>query len=282
MKILISFLLLFCFQVSGAELQLPALTSPVMDLGNFLNESERQDLEGTIRQIHEKSGPQITILTVPDLQGYPIEEFSIRVAEKWKLGTKQKGNGLLITISKAEREMRIEVGEGIEGEITDFESNTYIREILTPNFKQGNFYLGLKEVLNAVANKFNIQTSATQFVRRAPKRHAPIKIPAAFPILVLAIIIGHLILRKHPIARGLYTGVGLGFGGFLLGLGGLIIGLFIFGFVIGLTGLSNFLFMMAQSGSHRGGGYGGGGFGGGGGWSGGGGGFSGGGSSGRW
>ncbi|MGE3610500.1 MAG: YgcG family protein [Bacteriovoracaceae bacterium] len=282
MNYLLSFLFLISFQVLGAEIQIPALTSPVMDEAGLLSENERSSLSQLAYEIYSNHGPQITIFTVPDLQGYPIEEFSIRVAEKWQLGTKEKDNGLLIVIAKSEREMRIEVGNGIEGEITDYDSNKYIRNILTPSFKQGDFYGGLRAVLEDVAKKFNIQSSENHsIVRRSSRPQTPIKIPAAFPILLFSVFVGYILLRKHPVARGIYTGAGLAGGSFLLGVMGLIIPFFVLGLVIGVTGLSNFLFALAQ-GSRYGGGGRSGGFGGGSDWGGGGGGFSGGGSSGRW
>ena len=115
----------------AAELQLPNLSSPVMDLAGLMSEADKKDLSDLAYEIYAHNGPQITVLTVPDLQGYPIEEFSIRVAEKWQLGTKEKDNGLLVVISKQEREMRIEVGNGIEGEVTDYDTAKYTRGILS-------------------------------------------------------------------------------------------------------------------------------------------------------
>ena len=78
-----------------------------MDEAGFLTPEQKQDLSQLAYEINTHQGPQITILTVPDLQEYAIEDFSIRVAEKWQLGTKEKDNGLLIVIAKAEHKMRI-------------------------------------------------------------------------------------------------------------------------------------------------------------------------------
>ncbi len=270
----------------AAELEIPALTSPVMDQAGLLSETERKDLSDLAYEIYTHQGPQITILTVNDLQDYPIEEFSIRVAEKWKLGLKEKGNGLLITVAKTERKVRIEVGEGIEGEITDYESHQYISQVLTPYFKEGQFYNGLRLVLEDVAKKFSIQLSGNgqQVLRRAPVRVNNRLLHGALPIVVIFLLVGQLILRKKPVARGLFSGAGIAGASFFLlpGLGLALIGiLFLGGFALGAIGLNNLLFALA-SGSHHRGGSGGGGFGAGGSWGGGGGGFSGGGSSGSW
>jgi uncharacterized protein len=217
------------------------------------------------------------------LQQYPIEEYSIRVAEKWKLGMKEKGNGLLIIISKAERKVRIEVGEGIEGEITDFEANQYINQILVPAFKAGAFYQGLERVMLDVAQKFNLKLEKQQtYVKHRPNPRTGSPLEGALPVFLLVLFLGHLLLGKKIVARGLFTGAGIaGVGWFMIpGIGIGIAVLFILGLIFGLAGVSNILYAMASS---RGGRMGGGGFGGGGGgWSGGGGGFSGGGSSGSW
>ncbi|HXH76061.1 MAG TPA: TPM domain-containing protein [Bacteriovoracaceae bacterium] len=284
MHLFLSLLLFGWVNVWGAELSIPALTSPVMDQAGFLTEAEKEDLSKLAYEIYTNKGPQITILTVPDLQDHAIEDFSIRVAEQWKLGTKKEGNGLLIVISKAERKMRIEVGEGIEGEITDFESNQYINKVLAPSFKQGRFHEGLRVVMQDIARRFNIQpTGESAVVRRAPQRvSGPIN--KMFPILIGILIFGQILLRKRRMARGMFSGLGMAGAGFLMlpGIGLGVIILFIIGLVLGTAGFNNLLFA-AAAGSGRRGGFGGGGFGGGGGgWGGGGGGFSGGGSSGSW
>lgn len=288
MRLLLSFLLLISLQVWGAELQLPALTSPVMDQAGFLNEAERNDLAELAYEIYTNKGPQITILTVPDMQGYPIEEFSIRVGEKWQLGTKDQDNGLLVIIAKAERQMRIEVGQGIEGEITDYDTTRFTREIFPEYFRRGEFHAGLRLFMEDTAKRFNIEINPAKrsYVRRAPVRTSNGILNRLFPIMLVIIVAVHLLMRKRPFARGLFTGAGMAGAGFLMipGAAAFIFILFIIGFLLGLIGISNFLFALLSSSGHGGRYGGGGGFGGGsgGGWSGGGGGFSGGGSSGNW
>jgi uncharacterized protein len=277
--------LLLCFHLQAAEpkLQLPSLSSPVMDLAGMLNESERSDLSNYAYEIYTHNGPQITILTVPDLQGYPIEEFSIRVAEKWQLGTKEKDNGLLVVISKREHQMRIEVGNGIEGEITDYDTTKYTKELWPEYFRRNEFHDGLKIFMEDVATKFNIKTEpGHKVIRRAPSR-SPIR-GGNFIIIAIALILAFgSILFKKPIGRGLFTGIGFAGVSFFIGLPLVILlFIFIFGLVLGLVGVGNFLTALLMSGRGGGGGYGGGGFSSGGGWGGGGGGFSGGGSSGSW
>ncbi len=277
--------LFLTFIAQGADIQIPVLNSPVMDEANLLSESDRQDLSQLAYEIYTHQGPQITILTVNDLQGNAIEEFSIRVAEKWKLGTKEKGNGLLILITKTERQMRIEVGEGLEGDITDYESNQYINQVLKPYFKQGQFHDGLRIVLQDIAKKFGIQLSQSKsYIRRAPRNQ--VKIPdamaKALPFIIIALLIIQFVFLNKPGLRGVLTGSIVAGAGALIGAQiFLIIILFLFGLFFGFIGLHNILYQLGTGhGGH--GGFGGSGSGGGGSWGGGGGGFSGGGSSGNW
>ncbi|MBA2405605.1 MAG: TPM domain-containing protein [Bdellovibrionales bacterium] len=289
MRFFLPLILLLSLNVWGAEIQIPALRAPVMDEAGFLSEQEEQDLNNLAYEIHTNQGPQITIFTVNDMQENEIEEFSIRVVEKWQLGSKEKDNGILVVIAKAERKMRIEVGQGIEGEITDFEANRYITSILTPYFKQSDLHGGLKLVLQDIARVFNIKVSeGRSFVRRAtPGRSLSGPLVAALPFLIMILVLGQLLLGRKPFARGIFTGAGMaGVGAFMGAAGIVMIGfMFLMGLLIGMIGLQNLLFALA-AGSGRGGFGGGGGFRGGGGggssWGGGGGGFSGGGSSGSW
>lgn len=282
--------LIFSFQTFGQELKLPALKSPVVDEAKFLTAAQIDALSQTIYEIYTHQGPQITILTVQDLQGYSIEDFSIRVAEKWQLGTKDKGNGLLIIISKIDRKMRIEVGQGIEGDITDYDASIYIQKILKPAFREGMFYEGLNAVLSDISTRFDIklENQSPRFVKR---RAAPAN-PALFNLIFIVFVISLItavIFRKRPALRGTTNALASGIAGFsifgLAGIGLVILFSFI-GFIIGLIGLNNIFYALASANSSRGyygGRGGGGGFGSsGGGWSGGGGGFSGGGSSGDW
>jgi len=274
----------FFTQAFGQEISLPALKSPVMDEANFLNEQERESLAQLCYHIYTSQGPQVTILTVNNLQGLPIEDFSIKVAEKWQLGTKEKDNGLLIIASKEDRKIRIEVGNGIEGEITDFDSSKMIQNLITPNFRRGDFYQGFRSVLEEIADRFKIplKGESTKVVRRI-KRNKDNLLFDVFPFVVLVLILGQIFLSKNTTLRGFFSGLSLsGLSYFFIpGIGVAIFFIFILGLILGLIGLNNLLYILASSGGGRG--YHGGSSGGGGrSWSGGGGGFSGGGSSGSW
>lgn len=281
MKFLASLLLLISFSLSAAELRVPPLSSPVVDTANLLSSSERKDLSDLAYEIYAGGGPQITILTIPSLEGNAIEDYSMKVAETWKLGSKEKGNGVLVLISKNDRQMRIEVGEGLEGDLTDYETARYTRNIFPQYFRQNEYHGALRIFLQEMAEKFNVKvdSSNNDYVRRAPQRVSPISVPFIIGILVLLGFVG-TIFKRRPGLRGIVSGLSTAGLGALLGFPiALLAVFFMVGLAIGLVGLGNFLSAVIYSGAgHHGGGS----RGGGGSWGGGGGGFSGGGSSGNW
>lgn len=275
------------------EITVPRLTSPVVDLGGILSPGENARLADKIRDILKQNGPQIQILIVKDLGGFPIEEYSIKVAESWKIGSKAKGDGVIILMSQADREVRIEVGEGIEGELTDVEAHQIIQYGMIPEFRKGNFGKGFETAIDTIAGEFGIQAyskSASSRNLSPPKRLAKIRrskeqmVSLLLPIIIFFATFPLIIkiLGRNPLLRSVAGAAYMGaLTFFLVGHLFFIILAVVFGFFIGLIGPLNFLMVMLSS-SGRGG-YGrGGSYGGSGGWSGGGGGFSGGGASGSW
>tara|TARA_Y100000780_G_scaffold226709_1_gene241303 strand:- start:127140 stop:128108 length:969 start_codon:yes stop_codon:yes gene_type:complete len=269
------------------ELSIPTLTSPVIDQANILSPKDQAVLAKKIKSIMASNGPQIQILIIQDLLGQSIEEFSIRVAEKWQIGEKEKGNGVIVLMSKNDREIRIEVGEGIEGELTDVDSHQIIQNIFVPNFRQGNFFTGFNQALDAIALEFDVKDVVPQNSRArklVALRHQKEKMQSLVLPLIIFFVFFPIITRfigKNPLIRSVAGST------FLAGLIFLFVGQIffiilaaIFGFIIGMIGPLNFLMAVLSSGGRRG--HYGGGMSSGGGWSGGGGGFSGGGASGSW
>ena len=140
-----------------ATTPIPALSGPVVDAAGLLDVNARARLESlarAARALNGGQGVQLQILTVPSLDGEPIEDFSIRVAEAWKVGTKGSDNGLLFTVAKAEHKFRLEVGGGLEGDLTDIQSQHILDDTLTPAFRRGDYggglYAASVEALSAV------------------------------------------------------------------------------------------------------------------------------------
>ncbi len=126
-----------------AEVSVPALNERVTDLTGTLSRVQKSHLEDTLTNLEQEKGSQLSILIVPTTSPESIEDYSMRVVEKWKLGRKGIDDGVLLLIAKDDRKMRIEVGYGLEGAITDFSAGRIIKEYIAPEFRQGRFYDGV-------------------------------------------------------------------------------------------------------------------------------------------
>ena len=139
-------ILLFASQIALAELvAIPDLTSRVTDLTQTLSQAEQAQLEQKLAAFEAKKGSQIAVFVVPTTQPEDIAQYSLRVAEKWKIGRTKTDDGVLVLIAKDDRKMRIEVGYGLEGAIPDLYAKRIISEVIGPKFKQGDFAGGLND-----------------------------------------------------------------------------------------------------------------------------------------
>lgn len=146
MKFLLGFLLI---STQAFALSIPTLNQPVMDEAKVVDASSLSQLDEKIRDLHKKEIVQISILLIDTLGEENLEEFSIKVAEKWKLGDAKKDNGLLILMVINDRKIRIEVGAGLEGEVTDLASNRIINE-MKPYLRQKEYGQGLLMAVNRI------------------------------------------------------------------------------------------------------------------------------------
>jgi uncharacterized protein len=226
----------------------PKLTGPVVDQAGLLSGTQALRLEEFIRGFSQAGKAQIQVLIVPTLDGTAIEEASLKVVDQWKLGTQKGDNGVLFLISVKDRKMRIEVGQGLEGDLPDAYAAQIIRNIVTPLFQQQKFPEGVFAGVMSIVQRIDPEYKSAERPRSARSRGMNLSGGQLAGLVILFILIS-IFSRFGGGGRG--SGFGRGYGG---GFGG--------GF--------------------GGGGFGGFGGGGGGGWSGGGGGFSGGGSSGSW
>lgn len=138
------FALFFLCFAARAEVAVPPLTARVTDLTATLSAQQRQALEEALRAFEARKGSQIAVLLVPTTQPETVEQYAIRVAEAWKLGRKGVDDGVLLLVAKQDRELRIEVGYGLEGVIPDAVANRVTDEIIVPYFRQGDFYGGIQ------------------------------------------------------------------------------------------------------------------------------------------
>ena len=142
-RVLLAALLLFALLPAGADVPVPQLTARVTDLTGTLTSGQQAALEQKLAGVEARHTAQVAVLLVPTTQPETVEQYAVRVFEKWKLGRKGVDNGVLLVVAKNDRKLRIEVGYGLEGAIPDALAKRIIDEEIVPRFKQGDFYGGI-------------------------------------------------------------------------------------------------------------------------------------------
>jgi uncharacterized protein len=285
--LILSFFLFFLSSIVQA-LEVPPLRSYVNDYAGMISPTIRERLEGELKGFEQSDSTQLVILTIPSLEGDPIETFSIKVGEVWKIGQKAKDNGIIVIVAKQERKIRVEVGRGLEGRLTDLLAGRIVDLVITPRFKRGDFDDGFQAGISALIDATRGEFKADEGQRVKKNKGAPSFLTFLIAGFVALLFIGSLSRILGGIAGAIGLPALLHLGLFPLGLVTLILA--------ALAGLGIGLFLpslFSGAGRGRGGGFwpggffpsGGGGWGGGdsgGGFSGGGGDFGGGGASGDW
>ena len=139
-----------------AETSVPAMASPVVDEAGVIDDNTKSQLNSYLTAVNDQTGVQVAVLTVQSLAGEDIESFSMRTAEAWRLGQKGKDNGALLVVAVEDRKLRIEVGYGLEGTLTDTKCGLIIRSTITPYFKSGDYSSGIaagvKQIVSFATN----------------------------------------------------------------------------------------------------------------------------------
>ncbi len=276
-----------------AALEVPPLRNRVNDYAELLEPEAERELETLLADLERSDSTQIAVLTVPSLEGDSLEDFSIRVAEKWGLGTSERDNGAVLLVARDDRKIRIEVGYGLEGTLTDLMAGRIIDREIAPAFRLGQFDRGIRAGVTAMAEVVRGEYAAAA---KEPSQDVAKGLAPMLPFLVIFLVITLLGGRRSvsgiagailfPVLALLFLPIALPFLVFFM----------VFGFIGGMI-LPAIFFPSWRGGGrssrsarrpwHGGSGFGGGGFRsggfrGGGGFSGGGGGFGGGGASGGW
>ena len=127
-----------------AQPRFPELTGRIVDEAQLLSEADRQALTDELHALEEKSTDQLVVYTTRSLQGNPIEDFGYQLGRKWQIGQQGKNNGVLLIVAPNERKVRIEVGRGLEPQLTDLMSKLIIENAILPAFRRGDFAAGIK------------------------------------------------------------------------------------------------------------------------------------------
>lgn len=179
--------------VAGAvrAADVPAFRGYVNDYAGLLSPARKAQLEARLASYDRQTDRQLVLLTVSSLGGEPIETFSIRVAEAWKVGGKEKDEGLIVLVAKDDRKMRIEVGYGLEGAIPDAVAARIIREVLTPAFRSGDYEGGIDaafSVLMQAAGGGAAETPAPAQAQRPNKTLWGLLGPILFPLILFMLL----------------------------------------------------------------------------------------------
>ena len=151
-----SFLLSPIFAGSAlARIDVPYLQGRVTDNAEIISPDVATRISDRLKAHETSTTNQVAVLTVPSLEGEDIESFALRVFEAWQLGQRGKDNGVLVVIAPQDRRMRIEVGYGLEGALTDLEAGRIIRNIMAPRFKAGDFNGGIQQGVDAVIGQLS-------------------------------------------------------------------------------------------------------------------------------
>ncbi len=159
-----------------AARDVPFLAGRVNDTAAMLSPAARQRIEEKLKALGQQTGAQVAVLTIDSLDGEALEEYSAKVANTWKLGQKGKDNGVLLLIAKNDRKMRIDVGYGLEPQLTDLQTHVILDEIVGPAFKSGDFDGGIEKGVDAIASA--VQGKGVPASAARPTEEGPGNLPA--------------------------------------------------------------------------------------------------------
>ena len=154
--------LALCLASLALALDFPPLTGRVVDQANIMTAQSRTDLEAKLKELEDKSSIQLVVVTVKSLQGSDVETYANGLFRSWKLGEAKKNNGALLLIAPAEHKVRIEVGYGLEGTLTDALSSVIISSAIIPRFKTGDFSGGIERGVDGIVSVLSGDTADWQ------------------------------------------------------------------------------------------------------------------------
>jgi uncharacterized protein len=188
--------------VQAAEPEFPSLTGRVNDRAGLLSERDQKELDAALARFEAETKDQIVVVTVQSLQGLPIEDYGYQLGRHWGIGQKGKDNGALLIVAPEEREVRIEVGYGLEGELTDAQSRTIIESRILPRFREGDFPAGIKAGVAAMIDTLGGSYDPALAPVQVPKSdRAPSAFPLALALPIIMIIVLNLLFAQRRRSR---------------------------------------------------------------------------------
>jgi uncharacterized protein len=200
--------LVLCLVSLAFALDFPALSGRVVDQANVMTAQSRSDVEAKLKNLDDKSGIQLVVATVKSLQGNDIETYANELFRFWKLGEAKKNNGVLLLVAPAEHKVRIEVGYGLEGTLTDALSSVIISSAILPRFKANDYSGGIERGVDGIIEV--LTTDAAEWQKKVNvRREDPTAIfNALFPFLlflVLVFVMRYMMGNVHGTPSGTYV-----------------------------------------------------------------------------
>ena len=227
--------LLILISVFFVSANFPNPSGMVNDYAGILDQSFKSNLEQNLRIIKNKASIEIAVVTVESLDGNPIDDYGNKLFETWRIGNKEKNNGVLLLIAVKERKIRIEVGYGLEGDLNDAMAGRIIRNYISPYFKEGDYQkgiqMGVSAIATAIINPEEFNKLSAKRSKGASKTSKAGSIIFIIILIILCIKYPRLALfllmfsgigggRRGGFGGGGFGGGGGGFGGGLSGGGG--------------------------------------------------------------
>ncbi len=211
--------LLFLAGSAYADPKFPPLTARIVDDAHLLKPADKAAIEADLKALEAKSSDQLVVYTTDSLQGYPIEDYGYRLGRAWGIGQKGTNNGVLLIVAPTERKVRIEVGRGLEPDLTDLMTTLIIQNAILPEFRRGDFSAGIKAGVRDIKDVMLGDAEAVK--KRAAARPAMARKTQGWEELIpLAFIIGIFLFvmwaqaqqARQPLSGGRYRRGGYGGG----------------------------------------------------------------------
>ena len=189
--------ILLCAGLAALAVNFPPLTGRIVDQANILDTATRQAIADKLAAVEAKSGDQIVVVTLSSLQGTSIEDYGYQLGRHWGIGEKTRNNGALLIVAPTEKKVRIEVGYGLEGTLTDAVTRLIIQNAIVPRFRANDFAGGITRGVDDIIQV--VSGDAEEYKRRAAQR--PDSAPqgwnaASFALLLLVLVVMFMIIRS--------------------------------------------------------------------------------------
>ena len=198
------FIVVGASQALAKEIVVPPLSGRVVDQAGILGSSDESSLTSKLASLEQKTSIQLVVVTLKSLQNRTIEEWGLALGRGWGIGQAGKNNCVLLIVASAERELRIEVGYGLEGTLPDATADAIIRNVIVPRFKAGNMVGGINDGVDAIGRALTGETLAIPASRSLAEKESHVGEAAFFFFMMFIFIVSHVRYGRRRRLGGYY------------------------------------------------------------------------------